>query len=145
MGLVALQPVRSSQTMDETCVFCVGKQFPHHWATRETRLIFFSWSTIFEVISVKKSWHYYLTFNSLALIGEKGSWWGAQSGLLGLLKTALRSHPQTVFLPALEPLWHWIPAASGTALHHLDALEQEKDCEWVHFLLEHLLKKDSSG
>lgn len=49
--------------------------------------------------------------------------------MLGLLKTALRSLPQTDFLPALEALWHRIPAASGTALHHLDALEQGKDCE----------------
>ena len=34
-GLVALWHMRSSQTGDQTRVSCIGRQIPHHWATRE--------------------------------------------------------------------------------------------------------------
>ena len=33
MGLVVLQHVGSSWTRDQACIFCVGRQILHHWAT----------------------------------------------------------------------------------------------------------------
>ena len=35
MGLVALQHVESSQTRNQTCVSCIGRQTLNHWTTRE--------------------------------------------------------------------------------------------------------------
>ena len=34
-GLVALQPVGSSQTRDQTCVPCIGRRILNHWTNRE--------------------------------------------------------------------------------------------------------------
>ena len=35
--LVAPQHVGSSRTKDRTCVPCIGRQIPNHWATREVQ------------------------------------------------------------------------------------------------------------
>ena len=35
MGLAAVQYVGSSQTRDQTHVFCIGRWVLYHWATRE--------------------------------------------------------------------------------------------------------------
>ena len=35
MGLAALQHEGSSHIRDGTCVSCIGRQTPYHWATRE--------------------------------------------------------------------------------------------------------------
>ena len=35
MGLVALRHVEFSQTRDQTCVPCIGRQILNHWTTRE--------------------------------------------------------------------------------------------------------------
>ena len=40
-GFVALRHVRSSQTMDRTCVPCIGRQILNHWTTREAPLLCF--------------------------------------------------------------------------------------------------------
>ena len=34
MGLVALGHVGSSQTRDQTHVYCIGRRIPNHWTTR---------------------------------------------------------------------------------------------------------------
>ena len=40
-GSVATQLVGSSWIWDGTCVFCIGRQILHHWATREALLVQF--------------------------------------------------------------------------------------------------------
>ena len=39
-GLGAPWHVESSQTRDQTCVLCISKQIPIHWATREVSVVF---------------------------------------------------------------------------------------------------------
>ena len=41
MGLVAPWHVESSQTRDQTYVFCTGRQIANHWTTRKFLLLFF--------------------------------------------------------------------------------------------------------
>ena len=40
-GFVALWHMRSSQTMDRTCVPCIGRQILNHWTTREAPVLCF--------------------------------------------------------------------------------------------------------
>ena len=40
-GFAALRHVGSSQTMDRTCVPCIGRQILNHWTTREAPVLCF--------------------------------------------------------------------------------------------------------
>ena len=66
--LVAPQPVRSSQTREQSCVPCIGRQILNHWTTREVQtplllthlsapsprcsLSWAAWLSTFEITSV---------------------------------------------------------------------------------------------
>ena len=52
-GLIAPQYGGSSRTRDWTCVFCIGRWIPYHWATRKA--LFFSKDFFFRCGSFLKS------------------------------------------------------------------------------------------
>ena len=43
MGLVLLPHVQYSQTRDQTCFPCLGRQILSHWTTKEVQPLFFTW------------------------------------------------------------------------------------------------------
>ena len=113
MGLVALRHVGSSQTGDQTCVSCTGRQILYHWATREALCGV-------RIVEVREEHH-----NSVSL-GQMNDWasppqtwlaypssWALCTHVFG--SKSSRGSPRS-YTPGQEPSWsdppHPLPVLS---------------------------------
>ena len=77
-GLVAPQHVGSSQTRDQTCVPCTGRQILNHWTTREVKLKCSITSGMWNMASVTEGLNFYFAFMHLCQKSHLGQ--GDHSG-----------------------------------------------------------------